>query len=143
MRRRFRRAQPQAEARPPTEAGRLTGGGEAGLGKTTLLESFFKSFKDDEALFALFERKETQTVIETRRQLDDAAARRAVCEREMKVAAEKMEYAKAEAKKAEEEKKKAEVEAKYKAMEEEDKKVEMNLDVKPYDNRDAPYQEME
>lgn len=31
----------------------------------------------------------------------------------------------------------------YEIMEEEDKKVEMNLDVKPYDHRDAPYQEME
>ena len=79
-----------ASREPPKESFRLMVVGEAGLGKTTLLESFFKSFKDDEALFALFERKETQTVIETRRQLDDAAARRAVCEREMKVAAEKM-----------------------------------------------------
>ena len=93
--------EPVASREPPKESFRLMVVGEAGLGKTTLLESFFKSFKDDEALFALFERKETQTVIETRRQLDDAAARRAVCEREMKVAAEKMEYAKAEAKKAE------------------------------------------
>ena len=93
--------EPVASREPPKESFRLMVVGEAGLGKTTLLESFFKSFKDDEALFALFERKETQTVIETRRQLDDAAARRAVCEREMKVAAEKMEYQKAEAKKAE------------------------------------------
>ena len=93
--------EPVASREPPKESFRLMVVGEAGLGKTTLLESFFKSFKDDEALFTLFERKETQTVIETRRQLDDAAARRAVCEREMKVAAEKMEYAKAEAKKAE------------------------------------------
>jgi septin family protein len=38
--------------------------GEAGLGKTTLLESFFQSFKDDEASFALFERKETAIEIE-------------------------------------------------------------------------------
>lgn len=31
----------------------------------------------------------------------------------------------------------------YEILEEEDQKVEMNLDVKPYDHRDAPYQEME
>jgi GTPase SAR1 family protein len=36
--------------------------GEAGLGKTTLLESFFKSFRDEDATSALFERKETQKV---------------------------------------------------------------------------------
>ena len=44
---------------PPKESFNLMVVGEAGLGKTTLLESFFKSFKDDEATFALFERKET------------------------------------------------------------------------------------
>ena len=43
---------------PPRESFNLMVVGEAGLGKTTLLESFFKSFKDDEAAFALFERKE-------------------------------------------------------------------------------------
>ena len=69
--------EPVAGRERQKESFRLMVVGEAGLGKTTLLESFFKSFKDDEALFALFERKETQTVIETRRQLDDAAARRA------------------------------------------------------------------
>lgn len=50
--------------------------GEAGLGKTTLLESFFQAFKDDEAAFALFERKETAREIETRRLLEEAQVRR-------------------------------------------------------------------
>jgi len=36
--------------------------GEAGLGKTTLLKSFFKSFRDEDATSALFMRKETQNV---------------------------------------------------------------------------------
>ena len=57
------------EGEPPKESFNIMVVGEAGLGKTTLLESFFKSFKDDDATFALFERKETQNVIEARRLL--------------------------------------------------------------------------
>ena len=61
---------------PPRESFNLMVVGEAGLGKTTLLESFFKSFKDDEAAFALFERKETAPEVETRRQLAEAQVQR-------------------------------------------------------------------
>lgn len=75
--------------------------GEAGLGKTTLLESFFKSFKDDEAAFALFERKETATEIETRRQLAEAQVRRNAAERELQAAIEKANYTVCHAKQAE------------------------------------------
>ena len=75
--------------------------GEAGLGKTTLLESFFKSFKDDEAAFALFERKETATEIETRRQLAEAQVRRNAAERELQAATEKANYTVCHAKQAE------------------------------------------
>ena len=75
--------------------------GEAGLGKTTLLESFFKSFKDDEAAFALFERKETATEIETRRQLTEAQVQRNAAERELQAAIEKANYTIAHAKQRE------------------------------------------
>ena len=66
---------------PPRESFNLMVVGEAGLGKTTLLESFFKSFKDDEAAFALFERKETATEIETRKQLSEAQASKSKADR--------------------------------------------------------------
>ena len=75
--------------------------GEAGLGKTTLLESFFKSFRDEDATSALFERKETRNVIETRRILEEATTRRDVCEREMKASSETADYTRAEARKKE------------------------------------------
>ena len=86
---------------PPQESFNLMVVGEAGLGKTTLLESFFQSFKDDEAAFALFERKETAIEIETRRQLAEAGAQRNAAERELQAAVEKAHYAKASAKQAE------------------------------------------
>mmetsp|Transcript_21746 Transcript_21746/g.65988 ORF Transcript_21746/g.65988 Transcript_21746/m.65988 type:complete len:675 (-) Transcript_21746:623-2647(-) len=75
--------------------------GEAGLGKTTLLESFFKSFRDEDATSALFERKETQKVIETRRLLEDATTRRDAVEREMRAAAETGKYVTAQKRQAE------------------------------------------
>ena len=75
--------------------------GEAGLGKTTLLESFFKSFKDDEAAFALFERKETATEIETRKQLSEAQASKSKAERELQAAIETAQYAAAHQKQIE------------------------------------------
>ena len=65
---------------PPCQSFNLMVVGEAGLGKTTLLESFFQSFKDDEANFALFERKETATEIETRQKLAEAGVRRNAAE---------------------------------------------------------------
>ena len=40
---------------------------------------------DDDATFALCERKETHSVIETRRQIEEASARRTVCERDIRV----------------------------------------------------------
>ena len=158
-----RSMEPRLSRDPPRESFNLMVVGEAGLGKTTLLESFFKSFKvrrsaslpsarvpartgvgpdpllapratlvttaasiardaarriartvpcssrppyppmltqhpltalcpsrllppqDDDATFALFERKETHSVIETRRQIEEASARRTVCERDIRV----------------------------------------------------------
>ena len=158
-----RSMEPRLSRDPPRESFNLMVVGEAGLGKTTLLESFFKSFKaktlrpalplherlraresgrapllaphatpryhcrldrtrrrtshrshrvglvaypypprasaapthpappacsvaqDDDATFALFERKETHSVIETRRQIEEASARRTVCERDVRV----------------------------------------------------------
>ena len=71
--------------------------GESGLGKTTLLESFFKSFKDDEATFDLFERKETQEYLETHRHLEETLAKRNLAERSMKAAVEKQQYSEAHA----------------------------------------------
>ncbi|KAL1520117.1 hypothetical protein AB1Y20_023589 [Prymnesium parvum] len=71
--------------------------GESGLGKTTLLESFFKSFKDDEATFDLFERKETQEYLETQRMLEETLVRRNRVERTMKAAVEKQQYSEAHA----------------------------------------------
>ena len=86
---------------PACESFNLMVVGEAGLGKTTLLESFFKSFKDDEAAFALFERKETAVEIETRRQLADAQVQRNAAERELQAAVEKSNYSVAHAKQEE------------------------------------------
>ena len=43
----------------------------------------------------LFERKETHSVIETRRQIEEASARRTVCERDIRVHAEKGQYTEA------------------------------------------------
>ena len=86
---------------PACESFNLMVVGEAGLGKTTLLESFFKSFKDDEAAFALFERKETAVEIETRRQLADAQVQRNAAERELQAAIEKSNYSVAHAKQEE------------------------------------------
>ena len=80
-----RSMEPKLSRDPPRESFNLMVVGESGLGKTTLLESFFKSFKDDDATFALFERKETHSVIETRRQIEEASARRTVCERDVRV----------------------------------------------------------
>ena len=51
-----RSMEPKLSRDPPRESFNLMVVGESGLGKTTLLESFFKSFKDDDATFALFER---------------------------------------------------------------------------------------
>lgn len=75
--------------------------GESGLGKTTLLESFFKSFKDDEAAFDLFERKETQEYLETHYKLEEALAKRNLIERSMKAAVEKQQYREAHSMQAE------------------------------------------
>eukprot|EP00965_Chrysotila_dentata_P004794 156891-Pleurochrysis_carterae.AAC.1 len=74
-----RSVDPRASREPLRESFNLMVVGEAGLGKTTLLESFFKSFRDDDAATALFERKETQKVIETRRNMEEATTRRDVC----------------------------------------------------------------
>lgn len=93
--------EPKTLLEPRRESFNVMVVGEAGLGKTTLLESFFKSFKDDEAAFALFERRETQKVIETRRLLDEACVRRDAAEREMKAAVETAQYALAQKKKCE------------------------------------------
>jgi GTPase SAR1 family protein len=90
-----RSMEPKLSRDPPRESFNLMVVGESGLGKTTLLESFFKSFKDDDATFALFERKETHSVIETRRQIEEASARRTVCERDIRVHAEKGQYTEA------------------------------------------------
>ena len=98
---RFARVRVRTLREPPRESFNLMVVGEAGLGKTTLLESFFKSFKDDEAAFALFERKETATEIETRRQLADAQVRRNAAERELQAAVEKANYTVAHAKQEE------------------------------------------
>merc|ERR1719399_1614288 len=87
-----RTTEPKTLREPPRESFNLMVVGEAGLGKTTLLESFFKSFKDDEAAFALFERKETATEVETRRELSDAQVQRNTAERELKNAVEKAQY---------------------------------------------------
>ena len=86
---------------PPRESFNIMVVGEAGLGKTTLLESFFQSFKDDEAAFALFERKETAIEIETRRQLAEAGAQRNAAERELQACVESAQYHKAGAKQKE------------------------------------------
>ena len=84
--------EPRTSREPGRESFNLMVVGEAGLGKTTLLESFFKSFRDEDATSALFERKETQKVIETRRLLEDAGTRRDIAERAMKAAAETGKY---------------------------------------------------
>lgn len=86
---------------PACESFNLMVVGEAGLGKTTLLESFFKSFKDDEAAFALFERKETARESEARRQLAEAQVQRNAAERELQAAVEKANYALCHAKQVE------------------------------------------
>ena len=96
-----RTTEPKTVREPPCESFNLMVVGEAGLGKTTLLESFFQSFKDDEAAFALFERKETAIEIETRRQLAEAGAARNAAERELQAAVEKAQYAKASTKQKE------------------------------------------
>ena len=93
--------EPKTLREPAMESFNLMVVGEAGLGKTTLLESFFQSFKDDEASFALFERKETAIEIETRRQLAEAGAQRNAAERELQAAVEKAQYTRASAKQAE------------------------------------------
>lgn len=86
---------------PPHESFNLMVVGEAGLGKTTLLESFFKSFRDDEAAFSLLERKETATESEARRQLADMQVQHNAAEREMQSAIEKAQYKLAQAKQME------------------------------------------
>ena len=88
-----RSTDPKTLREPPRESFNLMVVGEAGLGKTTLLESFFKSFQDDDAAFALFERKETATEIETRRQLAEAQAQRNAAERELQAAVDTASYA--------------------------------------------------
>ena len=88
-----RSMEPRLSRDPPRESFNLMVVGEAGLGKTTLLESFFKSFKDDEAAFALFERKETARESEARRQLSEAQVQRNAAERELQAAVEKANYA--------------------------------------------------
>jgi len=92
-----RTMEPKTLREPARESFNLMVVGEAGLGKTTLLESFFQAFKDDEAAFALFERKETAREIETRRLLEEAQVRRNAAERELQAAVEKSEYATAHA----------------------------------------------
>jgi len=96
-----RSLEPKGLREPQRESFNVMVVGEAGLGKTTLLESFFKSFQDDDAAFALFERRETHKVIETRRLLDEVSVRRDAAEREMQAAVEKTQYTLAQKKKAE------------------------------------------
>lgn len=93
--------EPRASREPPRESFKVMVVGESGLGKTTLLESFFKSFRDDDATIAMLQRRETQKVIETRLAFDEAAARRDKSEREMKAAAETGQYALAQARQEE------------------------------------------
>lgn len=87
--------EPKQMREPKCETFNVMVVGEAGLGKTTLLESFFKSFKDDEATFDLFERKETQEYLETRQRLDETLSKRNLAERAMKAAVEKQQYSEA------------------------------------------------
>ena len=95
-----RTVEPRTVREPPAQSFNLMVVGEAGLGKTTLLESFFQSFKDDEANFALFERKETAVELEKRELLAEVGMARNAAERELQGAIEKQEYARAHAKQA-------------------------------------------